>query len=500
MPILNRTPLSSSDKLDLLAKSAILQAHGDITALSDEFGISRKAVYTARGAARAAFDALVKTQSEPDCIATLDVDVPHLRRSIVALTITAPNSIRSIEALIPLLYPGCKVSYGYIQGVIAEAQKNAADFNRTVPLSAIQSGAVDEMFSQGDPVLAGVDLDSGYLFCLSHEQQRDGKTWAKVLQQAAAQGMMPKHIVKDGAKGIAAGVTTVFEQAQQRDDVFHALYIAAKAVRRVEQRAYYYITQEETAYQAISPTITEDPDDTFGQWLRADNQCDKAIERYEHAERALHLLHATFSCVCRKTGKLMTTEMAQTRLARATLLLRRAAHKECNKAATYLENRLDGLTLATQALHDKLQGCIARYSQQPVELACRFFECRRELAKAGKHKQQRLIQEMLGSYHLLTTQLDETRCEQLMQEVEILLSKRHRASSAIEGFNATLRTYLYARKGVNQPFLELFRAWYNLREKRWGRHKGKSAHELLTGEKVADWLTLLGFPPSKLSH
>ena len=500
MPILNRTPLSSSDKLDLLAKSAILQAHGDITALSDEFGISRKAVYTARGAARAAFDALVKTQSEPDCIATLDVDVPHLRRSIVALTITAPNSIRSIEALIPLLYPGCKVSYGYIQGVIAEAQKNAADFNRTVPLSAIQSGAVDEMFSQGDPVLAGVDLDSGYLFCLSHEQQRDGKTWAKVLQQAAAQGMMPKHIVKDGAKGIAAGVTTVFEQAQQRDDVFHALYIAAKAVRRVEQRAYYYITQEETAYQAISPTITEDPDDTFGQWLRADNQCDKAIERYEHAERALHLLHATFSCVCRKTGKLMTTEMAQTRLARATLLLRRAAHKECNKAATYLVNRLDGLTLATQALHDKLQGCIARYSQQPVELACRFFECRRELAKAGKHKQQRLIQEMLGSYRLLTQQLNETRCERLMQEVEMLLTKRHRASSAIEGFNATLRTYLYARKGVNQAFLELFRAWYNLREKRWGRHKGRSAHELLTGEKVTDWLTLLGFPPSKLSH
>ncbi len=67
----------------------------DVTALSDEFKISRKAVYTARGAARAAFDALVKTQSEPDCIATLDVDVPHLRRSIVALTITAPNSIRS---------------------------------------------------------------------------------------------------------------------------------------------------------------------------------------------------------------------------------------------------------------------------------------------------------------------------------------------------------------------------------------------------------------------
>ncbi len=116
------------------------------------------------------------------------MDVPHLRRSIVALTITAPNSIRSIEALIPLLYPGCKVSYGYIQGVIAEAQKNAADFNRTVPLSTIQSGAVDEMFSQGDPVLAGVDLDTGYLFCLSHEQQRDGKTWAEYSSKLLLRG------------------------------------------------------------------------------------------------------------------------------------------------------------------------------------------------------------------------------------------------------------------------------------------------------------------------
>ena len=72
----------------------------------------------------------------------------------------------------------------------------------------------------------------------------------------------------------------------------------------------------------------------------------------------------------------------------------------------------------------------------------------------------------------------------------------HQHSSAIEGFNAALRPYLYVHKGATQGFLDLFRAWFNLRTRRWGRHQGTSAHECLTGQRVHDWLTLLGYPPS----
>ena len=55
---------------------------------------------------------------------------------------------------------------------------------------------------------------------------------------------------------------------------------------------------------------------------------------------------------------------------------------------------------------------------------------------------------------------------------------------------------VYVHKGATQGFLDLFRAWFNLRTRRWGRHKGTSAHECLTGQRVHDWLTLLGYPPS----
>ena len=98
------------------------------------------------------------------------------------------------------------------------------------------------------------------------------------------------------------------------------------------------------------------------------------------------------------------------------------------------------------------------------------------------------------------TQQLHARCDELLAAVKALLDRHHRASSAIEGFNAALRPYLYVHKGVTQGFLELFRAHFNLRTRRWGRHKGTSAHQCLTGEPVADWLTVLGYPPSPARH
>ena len=59
-----------------------------------------------------------------------------------------------------------------------------------------------------------------------------------------------------------------------------------------------------------------------------------------------------------------------------------------------------------------------------------------------------------------------------------------------------MRPFLYVHKGVTQGFLELFRAYFNLRTRRWGRHKGTSAQQCLTGERVDDWLTVLGYPLS----
>ena len=82
-----------------------------------------------------------------------------------------------------------KVSYGTIQQMLVEAEGRAARFNAQVSLGGVEAGALDEMFSQGEPVLAGVDLDGGYLFGLSLSPTRDGEAWAGLLREGQAQGL-----------------------------------------------------------------------------------------------------------------------------------------------------------------------------------------------------------------------------------------------------------------------------------------------------------------------
>ncbi len=85
---------------------------------------------------------------------------------------------------------------------------------------------------------------------------------------------------------------------------------------------------------------------------------------------------------------------------------------------------------------------------------------------------------------------------ELLALVEKLFAARHRASSALEGFHAGIRPHLYVHKGVSQGFIELYRAYHNLHRARSGRNKGSSAYERLTGVKVEDWLSQLGYPSS----
>ena len=97
--------------------------------------------------------------------------------------------IRAIEDLLPVLYPGVKVSYGKVQQLLVEAEARARSFNAQADLSEIESAALDEMFSQGEAVLAGVDLDSGALFALEVCEHRDAQSWGDVLEQGRSQGL-----------------------------------------------------------------------------------------------------------------------------------------------------------------------------------------------------------------------------------------------------------------------------------------------------------------------
>jgi len=122
MTVLQRTDLTTSQKIECAAAAVARQhEHGAKTALSETYEISRPTVY----AVGATAESVLRTHFEAPLLGgagvTVRVDDAQLRRAVVALRVLAPNAIRPIEDLLPLLYPGVKVCYGTIQAMLVEA-------------------------------------------------------------------------------------------------------------------------------------------------------------------------------------------------------------------------------------------------------------------------------------------------------------------------------------------------------------------------------------------
>ena len=228
----------------------------------------------------------------------------------------------------------------------------------------------------------------------------------------------------------------------------------------------------------------------------ARRQCAEAIERFDAFEAAMGTVRGALECVDVASGELHRPEQVEAWIAHAAGRIGTLGTGECVKLARYLRNRAPGLVLAHKSVLPRLEALGERWSMPAVSLGCMCWYWVRALRKRPAHARRRaLSHHLLGAYAALQDRLG-AESAALLDAVEAVLHRRHRASSAIEGFNAALRPCLYVHKGATQGFLDLFRAWFNLRTRRWGRHQGKSPHECLTAQRVGDWLTLLGYPPS----
>lgn len=498
---LARTDLVTSRKVHLAAQAVARQEqYGSVTRLASEFNVARPTVISAREqAARvltAYFDVAV-----PDAV-MVPVDRRQVERAVVELRVGGQNSVRSIEDLLPVLYPGVQLSYGSIQAILVQAEQRAAGHNAHVDLSAIEAAAVDEMFSQGDPVLACVDLDSGFLFALNHRSSRAGADWADVLGSAQRQGLDLKTVVKDAAPGIAAGIAEVFPKAEQRDDCFHAHYAMSKTLRILESRAYGAIAAESDLERQVARLAVGKKDATnalksLRMRLRlVQLRCVEKIDLYDAFLLATERAREAMEVVDLQTGTLRTPVQMHAELLAAAAAMLDLDDRHARKTGTYLHNRAPGLVAYATDLRQQFDSLSALEGADVVVLAVMALRLV-SLLRSKSARRRSLVnqQQLMAVWHLLQQQ---PRGNEVLAKVEELNLRRHRASSAIEGFNAALRPHLYVHKTVTQGFLELFRAHFNLRRRRWGRHKGTSAHALVTGEPVTDWLAVLGYPPTAL--
>jgi hypothetical protein len=167
--------------------------------------------------------------------------------------------------------------------------------------------------------------------------------------------------------------------------------------------------------------------------------------------------------------------------------------------AGYLEGRAEGLGLYADRLRARLVAAAEQVGgMEVVERCCMFWRYLQIYRQARRSSEQRgHAQTLTGILCTLHERLGAQGAEDAITGVFAVIDERFRASSLIENLNSLLRPYLFVHKGVSQGFLELFTAWRNLRSTTWwGKHKGRSPYEVMTGHKVGDWLGMLGYPTS----
>jgi hypothetical protein len=463
---LARTDLTASQKATVSALALTGKGrYGVMTQLSEDFDLSRPTVYAAGAEAGAVLERHFEVPESRFDEVMVRVDEAQIRRAIVALRCRAANSIRAIEDLLPALYPGVKFSYGWIQQVCVEAERKAAEFNAEADFSGIRAGALDEMFSQGDPVLAGVDLDTGYLFGLSLRESRSASDWAEVLEGGKAQGLSLEVVVKDAAHGIAAGVREVFPDAEQRDDCFHAHYEMGKVLRLLETRAYGAIAREQEVLgeiETVRRTGRGDRRKLNAKLGAVRRKCRQAIEKYDRFEEAVRDAQEAMEYIDLNNAELSDPDRMKQQIVGAGKRMMALDDDRCRKVGRYIINRADGLVLYMRELVSKLEALFPQFGEKEVRLAAHLWRLFRDLKHHrwpwDRDSDERMF---VRTFHRLR-QLAGNDTNAVLEATNHLVERRHRASSAIEGFNAALRPYLYVHKGVTSGFLELFRAYLPL--------------------------------------
>ncbi|MFH1463957.1 MAG: hypothetical protein ABIO70_06205 [Pseudomonadota bacterium] len=427
-----------------------------------------------------------------------------IARTVIALRVVTPASIRDEVAMLPIIY-GVGWSFGKIQAVLVEAGRRAAELSAAPDLSSIECVALDEMFSQGQPVFAGIDLDTQYLFQLEVHETRSGEAWATSLGRLRdRQGLHPGSVVKDAGTGLAKGVGEAFPGIQENDDLFHAKFAMGKVALRLERSAYAAIAYVD-ALEVRRAKHVDGPSSlrrSLGQQLAyARKQEAKAIDRFDRFDALRREAERVLELADRGSGRLRTSTEVVEVLERVAEAMKAIGGKHVRGVARYIHNRAKGLGRYLDDLVRRLDEVTEEAGGElVVEATVRAYQASLVHSRRGPRWDKRDREQELGLAAKELIEVTEREPAALWKAISAVfpvLAQRHRASSAIENLNSVLRPYLVVQKSTSQCFLDLFRFYWNTRIREWGPHKGTSAHELLTGERVDDWLTLLGYPPGE---
>jgi hypothetical protein len=338
-------------------------------------------------------------------------------------------------------------------------------------------GCLDEIFFHGRPLLMGVEPASMTWFLGQKAPDRSGATWAKSLRDWPALSF----VTADAGTGLQAGIATVQQERHDQGqpalenglDVFHTTYEARQVLRRSWQRVERLWEQAENASRRVKQ-LQRQGQDSRGAAIAARHawkKAETAFAQYERSEAGWKIAHAALG-VFRPDGLLNDRAWAEQQIARALPLL---SGREWSKVRNFLQAP-EALTFLDR-LHRQMCEAVPEESLR-AELV-RLWWLRRQRPRAngsgtvvGAGHVAHLVQQVI-------CQKMNANWRESYAAVVRVLRGTVRASSAVECMNSVLRMHQSRHKTVTQGLLDLKRLYWNCRDFREGKRRGRCPYEHL---------------------
>ncbi|HMB02678.1 MAG TPA: hypothetical protein VKP69_02935 [Isosphaeraceae bacterium] len=338
-------------------------------------------------------------------------------------------------------------------------------------------GCLDEIFFHRRPVLVGVEPASMVWFLGQKADDRTGATWSKALHDWTAL----EYVLADAGTGLQAGIAAV-QQQRQKDghpalenglDVFHTTQEAQRVLRLIWNRVECLWEQAEAASRRVAQAQQQGQDARGGAaaaraaWTKAET----AFQHYEQSQAGWKVAHAALQ-VFRPDGQLNDRSWARQQIA---LALPQLSGREWSKVRGFLQ------TEATWTFLDRLHRQLEEAAPEPewrAELV-RLWWLRRQRPRATTAGVPGAAGHVAHLVQQVVCQKRDANWHVSYRAVARVLHQTVRASSAVECMNSVIRMHQARHRTLPQGLLDLKRLYWNCREFRGGKRRGRCPYEHL---------------------
>jgi hypothetical protein len=424
-----------------------------------------------------------KTNDSEKVLFYIPVTKTYIKMIITLLFVICKASIRDTKAFVEYAFDH-QISVGHIAQTLDEATAKAGVVNQSYNLSSCKDSSTDELFHQGKPVLAAIDIDSRFCMGLSIENNRDHDTWGCFLLDLMERGYNPTNNRMDGGSGMLKAFEEVLEDVIIRYDHFHIIQQSKDDTRFLKNK------RETAVTNAIKASTKMDK-------ARKNNQQQKQAVNVSTANKAMIDTDKIYQEFKTLTEWLQydVLQLESTNYNEREFLfdfivteLKDLSDKHPHRIkdfTTTLVNQKEKLLSAASELNDKF-GKIASQHQLTLETVWKVCNLTRfSIYGSNYHIQS------LDLYSEFGDQYDE-----IEDDLLLAISTVHRTSSMIENLNSRTRPYLDPRKGFKKERFALIEfALNHVPFQRCANEefKGKSAAEIFSKKENIDFLSLLGF-------